>query len=174
MTIIYLPGFGTHNEDEWEAFYDAFQENEVSVIAHRWNHWDEEGAKWNKTYEVESILRKIETIQDKEYKIVAKSIGTFVSLDILEAIDEMIPKAILMGLPLQNWQEESEDSRLERYLDVLTNTNTDLTIIQNSKDPHGSFEFIESALDGVEAEFIEQDAEDHSYGYINLVMNLVH
>ncbi|MDQ6984845.1 MAG: hypothetical protein Q9M91_03945 [Candidatus Dojkabacteria bacterium] len=189
MNILYLPGQGIYNEAEWKSVTDALEESGHNVIKHRWRKWDDVSYEsWVGSYELGVIEKEMsdkfgivpktltpDLSQEREkYSIVAKSIGTLLSLNLIEDYEEQIDKVVFMGLPIQNWEEDSKNERLEKYKQVLGKTKLEITIIQNSNDPLGSFEFINEQFGEFKnIELIETEAFDHGYDYPELINDII-
>jgi pimeloyl-ACP methyl ester carboxylesterase len=161
MKTLILPGFSPKNK-EWaldtKSYLDKMNE-EVEVIA--WKHWEqgstEEG--W-----IEREADKIAgSIDGTSVNIIAKSIGTVVTMVILNSHTELVNKLILCGIPLRDL---SNQDRLY-YEPLKLFPVHKLLCLQNEADNHGGYsdvsEFVHTLNPAISIKSC--DRADHEYPY---------
>lgn len=142
---------------------------EMSMV--EWKHW-ETGNKDD--WDVEAETAKVAAaVTEKDLTIVAKSIGTLVTMNYIQKFASTLPKkVILLGLPLNDTYGEWQ----QLYLDVLKNNpNLDITILQNTTDPHGSYRQIVNFLKPLDRDIpiIETPRDDHQYPFYDNIYQLL-
>lgn len=161
MKTLILPGFSPKNK-EWaldtKSYLDKMNE-EVEVIA--WKHWEqgstEEG--WIER-EADRILNSISGVS---VNIIAKSIGTVVTMVILKSHPELINKLILCGIPLRDLQVQDK----VYYEPLKVFPAHSLLCLQNEADNHGGYrevlEFVHSLNPSIHIKSCART--DHEYPY---------
>jgi hypothetical protein len=156
-----LHGFSLKNKDEAEAIASAIKLKGEEVYLHKWRHWESESAKWDPIEEIKRIKPNIK----QPINIVAKSIGTFVACALL--LEFTPQKLLLMGIPINDLS--AEELNVYFNLGKLKTFN----VVQNSKDTHGSSTQVENLLSGLNYKLIIKEADNHSYLYIEDILNLL-
>src|SRR3990167_933371 len=87
-TII-LPGYSKHNR-EWAEDIKSQMNLHYSVVVHEWMHWANGG--FNLARELKQIKKEIGS---DSVNIIAKSVGVFVTLNLMEQIASQVNKVIL-------------------------------------------------------------------------------
>lgn len=156
--IIYLPGFSLKNQAEAGAICDALVKAGYEVYQHMWRHWSDEKIAWDPETEKEIILSEVKKRMPNEISIVAKSLGTYIAVSLLPELT--LKELILLGIPFN----DLDDSERKVYR-ILQTATYPITIVHNSKDPHGAVEDIRSVLDGVNYQELIKDSDTHEYRY---------
>lgn len=167
MPTIILPGFSQHNEKWAKELKDALADD--SVLIHFWLHWTTQN---DSDFSIENeIPRILEKINDQRIKIVAKSIGTFIAMFLLEKIPEKINKIVLLGIPFNDLSKEE----IKKYEVIKDFDPKKILIIQNNQDPHGSFNDIFKYFYNLnnQIEILKQDSLTHEYPYYQIINNFL-
>ena len=167
MSTIILPGFSQHNEEWAKELKDALADD--SVLIHFWLHWITQN---DSDFLIENeIPRILEKIDDQRISIVAKSIGTFITMFLLEKIPEKINKLVLLGIPFNDLSKEE----IKKYEIIKSFDPKKILIIQNSQDPHGSFNDIFKYFYNLnnQIEVLKQDSLTHEYPYYQIINNFL-
>lgn len=156
MKTIVLPGYSVHNK-EWAEEVARNLGSKAQV--HYWRHWTE-GGSLSLKYEVERI---IEEIGKEKVDIIAKSVGTMISMEVLFKVPDFIQKIILCGIPTVSRERLELFRKALRHFPVLN-----IIIFQNSKDPFASFEEVKNFMKSVNPKIkvIEKPRSDHNYPYV--------
>ena len=168
METIILPGFSLKNK----AWAEEIQKGlslifPTSIV--NWPHWEtgKTEANW-----IEKEAEKIAySIQSRQVNIVAKSIGTAVSMVILNSKPELINKIILCGIPIRDFLKGDE-----KYYEPLRKFQLDKVLcIQNKDDNHGSYEDVEKFLHSLNPnlKIISQPRADHEYPYLDIFIDFL-
>ena len=136
----------------------ALEKQGYQAEIHIWPHWS--GGKFSPSQEAQKVSSEIGS---EKVNIIAKSIGTFVFLDVLSRSLYQLEKVILCGLPVNDLSEE-ENKKYE-YLDKLNSQQ--LTIFQNANDPHGNFEQVKKLISRINPEIkvVKKERSDHDYPF---------
>ncbi len=164
MNILYLPGNSVVNKDEAYSIKSHLEAKGHKVTVFEWTHWGDENIQWNLNYEIE----KIKALNLSTYDIlIGKSIGSFVSSKLVS--DSLIdPKrVILLGLPLDSALVDISD-----YSNCIDKMGTNIVIIQNTKDPYGPLEDVNSLIkDKTGVKLVLKEASTHIYNYPEDILN---
>lgn len=155
-----LPGFSSHNQAWAEQAYIKLNLGIQGEYV-KWNHWKTGNAKdFHLDQEVPQILDKL---ANKQYNLVAKSIGTTVAMSIIRRSPGLLKKAILCGIPLNDLSEKS----LEYYKILHEVAPNRIVCFQNEFDPHGSSEEVRTFLHNFNPaiKVITKNADNHEYFY---------
>lgn len=137
MKIIYLPGYSVNNKEWVEKLSQEFEEFGEGEIVY-YDHW-----KTGKSMIIKEELRKVEEIvrDEKDYMVIAKSVGTALALrEICEG--KINPKkAIFLGSAFGMGKRSGWP--IDEYLKVI---KIPILFIQNEFDPIFSFEKLENLL----------------------------
>jgi hypothetical protein len=155
MKTIILPGFSINNK-EWGI--EALKHLDTPVF-YEWTHWEGEG-KFDITTELKKLLPKA---RNHKVNILAKSIGTWVTVNLLREKGVSINKIILCGIPLHDLSE----GELAEYSSLIEIDPKNILVIQNLEDPHGSFHEVKNFVGKInpDIKLIEKDRSDHNYPY---------
>lgn len=171
METIILPGFSPKNKG-WAYSMKMDLEPDFPCRVIEWGHWYKasEGSAVKAWLDRESA-KVIKAIDGKVVNVLAKSIGTFVIVNILLSERRLVNKLILCGIPLKDIEE-----RYKYMYQVLTGFNSsNLLCIQNENDPHTSAKALEEFLDTINPEIkvFSKPREDHEYPYSSDFINFL-
>jgi len=158
MKVIVLPGYSAHNLDWANEVAENLGPNYLTVV-HQWRHWQE--GSFSLKREIENILEEIggETIS-----IIAKSIGTRVTMNLIPRIINHRDKVILCGIPTKF---ESTSVKALYRDNLLKLGSQNVLCLQNTRDPFSPFvtvnEFIMSVDKNIKV--MEKPGTDHEYPY---------
>lgn len=156
MKTIILPG-GSLSNREWA--YEV-KEKLDNILVHEWLHWSDE----NRRLDVKNEIKRIkEEIGEEKINIIAKSIGTFVLVTLLETSKSKINKLVLCGI----CKNDLNENELSKYNSLKKFDVNKILVIQNKDDRHGSFEEIKDFLAKINPEIriIEKPGDTHDYPY---------
>lgn len=159
MKTIILPGFSPHNKD-WAIEIKDKVKTVGEIVIHEWRHW-KTGGSMSKKYEVAKI---IEEVGNQKVNIIAKSVGTVVTMILLKEIPEKIEKIILCGIPQTSGEME------EKAKEVLKDIDPGKIIcFQNTSDPFSSFLEVKAFMKAINSkiEVVETPRKDHNYPYFS-------
>lgn len=162
MLTLFLPGFsGQYNGPEMEEISRTLRQHGLEVQEFEWPHWANPDHEFKADVEAERVWEFIQKSEDQEIAIVAKSIGTYVAMLLIDKHPEFVPKkVVLLGVPKSSLPEAD----LAVYPKVVASLGGKVKIIQNESDPFGSAAevnvFLESS--GAEIEIIEGN-DTHGY-----------
>jgi len=170
MQTIILPGFSQHNEEWAKELKNTLADN--SVLIHFWLHWiTQNDSDFSIENEISRILEKVNDQKDQKINLIAKSIGTYLAMFLLEKIPEKIDKIVLLGIPFNDFDKE----KIEKYEIIKNFDPKKILIIQNSQDPHGSFENIFEYFYNLnnQIEVLRQNSLTHEYPYYQIINNFL-
>ena len=157
MKIIILPGFSIKNK-EWA--YEVKKElggDDVEVV--EWEHWRTGN---DKDFVVENELSKIESLVGNDrVQVIAKSVGTYMAALLLIKAEDKVGKLILCGVALNDFGYDEKEQ-----FSVLKSIDSDkLLVIQNDEDPHGRFEEVVEFVHDFNSDIkiVEKSRDDHNY-----------
>ena len=156
MKTIILPGFSVHNKDWAEEVATNLNNN---ATPHSWLHWKNGKPNLNLKEELKNILKEV---GEEKVNIIAKSVGTMVTMHLLKALPNKIEKIILCGIPLVS------EERKKLFTTPLPDFNPkNIIVFQNTKDPFASYEGVKKFMKGVNPKIkvIEKERSDHNYPY---------
>lgn len=156
MKTIILPGFSLHNKD-WAEEVASFLGKDT--VVHNWLHWKTDSLSLSLRKELESIVKEIDS---GVINIIAKSVGTMVTMRLLLLIPAKIEKIILCGIP------SVSDERKKLFTTSLSDFSPkDIIIFQNTKDPFASYEEVKKFMKDINSKIqvIEKERSDHNYPY---------
>lgn len=161
MLVIFLPGYSLKNKEEMQNICTTLRENGYETLQHEWSHWLNQEDRWDTQLEIQRVNVELKNFNAEEIILVAKSLGTFAAIHLIESIQDKLKQIILMGIPIEDLEPEER----ERYIEILSKITIPITIIQNSDDHHGSFTTIKDYLNLRNINFKEIKAEGHGYNY---------
>jgi len=168
MDVLILPGFSPKNKTWAQAVQkDLNPFSPTTYVA--WSHWETGKAEdqW-----AEDEAGKINTnSQGKQLNIIAKSLGTLVTMIILKSKPELINKIILCGIPITDLRKDDE-----KYYEQLAIFPSDkLLCIQNIDDNHGSYIAVEKFLHSLnpDIKMISTPRANHEYPYSKLFLDFL-
>lgn len=158
MRTVVLPGYSPHNKDWAEEIKEKLDLGH-EVMVHNWEHWQKGGALSAKK-EVSKILEEVD--QDK-VNIIAKSVGTFITILLIPYLKGQVDKIILCGIP------SVSKERKEKFKESLKDYPTEKIIcFQNFRDPLATFEEVKSFMKDVNPKIkvVRKERGDHNYPYL--------
>lgn len=160
MKTLILPGFSIKNKVWAEEISRELSPDIESEIVY-WDHW-KTGVADNNWIE-EKANEIVNEFKGQRVNILAKSIGTLVTVRILEKDSSSINKIIMCGIPLEDLSADD----LEHYQTLKGFPKEKIIYIQNENDNHGSYnsvsEFLKIIDNGIHV--ISKPREDHEYPY---------
>jgi len=156
VTII-LPGYSLHNKD-WAEEIKTELNLGHKVIVHNWEHWQAKGSLSPKR----EIARILKEVGEDEVNVIAKSVGTMITVLLTPLLKGKIGKIILCGIP------SVSKERKEKFKEGLVGIPGEKIIcFQNSGDPFASYDEVENFLAGVNPKIkvIKKERNDHHYPY---------
>lgn len=154
MQTLILPGYSASNK-EWVDETAKNLKVEGTIRPFYWMHWTDSNSKFDVQEKAELIAKHL---RGGRANIVAKSIGTLVASILIKINPEQINKVIFCGIPVNDISSDE----LELIKSVCQTLGDRITIIQNSKDPHGTFEQIKDF-----GNVIEKEGDTHNYFYFD-------
>lgn len=153
MKTLILPGFSLGNK-KWAEELDIPEK-----VVWNWAHW-ESGIESDFDENKEALKVKTQ-FENDSVNILAKSIGTFVLMKLLN-LGFTPAKFILCGVPLKVIKEKG----VEQDYQILSKNIPEL-VIQNTQDPLGSFTEVSEFIGGINPKItvISKEADNHSYPY---------
>ncbi|MFZ3301787.1 MAG: hypothetical protein WA152_03690 [Microgenomates group bacterium] len=152
MQTLILPGYSASNK-EWVDETAKNLKVEGTIRPFYWMHWTDENSKFDVQEKADLIAKHL---RGEKANIIAKSIGTLVASLAIKTISDQINKVIFCGIPLNDISKEE----LEIIKSVAKSLGDKIIIIQNSNDPHGTFNEIKDF--GI---VIEKEGNTHNYPY---------
>ena len=158
MQTIILPGYFVGNRKWAKEVKNNLNLPQV-VLLHEWRHWTQGDLSIN--YEVEVIL---EEITGKRTNIIAKSVGTEITMHIIPMAMDWIGKVILCGIPTPG-TKEGVRNLFQKGLSLLKPDK--MICFQNTGDPFASYKQIKAFLGEIapKIQVIEKPRSDHDYPY---------
>lgn len=158
MQTLILPGYSASNK-EWvdetaKSLKVEGTTNSTGVIRpFYWMHWTDENSKFDVQEKAELIAKHL---RGEKANIVAKSIGTLIASILIKINPEQINKVIFCGIPVKDVSSDE----LELIRSACQSLGDKITIIQNSNDPHGTFDEVKDF-----GNVIQKDNDTHDYFY---------
>lgn len=164
MKTLIFPGFSIKNKD-WAYEMKIILEPKFQVEVVEWEHWstgNTDFANWNEWIEKE-IPRVLNQIQGEKVNILAKSIGTLMTMNILKVNPNIINKLFICGIPLHDIDKTDK----LKYKFLINFPKDRLICIQNKNDNHGAYEEVKTFLNEInpEIKIITKPRDDHDYPY---------
>ncbi len=152
MITFILPGYSVKNK-EWadETAKNIKLDGQIRPVY--WDHWTDDSQKFDAQEKADLIVRHA---KGEKMNIVAKSIGTLVAALIIEKAANQVNKVILCGIPVNDLKAE----KVEIIKKAISSLGKNVLIIQNDKDPHGTFDQVKDF-----GKVISKSADDHEYLY---------
>lgn len=158
MKTLILPGFSVSNKD-WAD--EAKNQLGAEAVVHEWRHWlTGDDSDFVADEEVAQVLEKID---NQKVNLLAKSIGTYIAVKLLER--KMVEKLILCGIPLDFIQKNS--LHLDAYKNLASFPAGMAICFQNDQDPLASYEEIEKFIHQINPslQVVSKPRKDHDYPY---------
>lgn len=158
MKTIILPGYSPHNKD-WALDIQKQMDLGHEVVLYEWRHWTK--GSFSMRRELDEIIKKID---QEKINIIAKSVGTRVTMKLIPEIKDQINKVILCGIPTKFTSEVAK----KLYTNGLSHLPpAQLICFQNTKDPFADFKIIRDFIHSVNPKIkvVEKPRSDHHYPY---------
>lgn len=159
MKLILLPGFSQKNKEGVDALAVGLQDKfEIEKVY--WNHWATNGDN----FDTEQELNKLRELIKEDVYIVAKSIGTWLTMKVLAEKQNSIKKLILSGIPLTGL---IKDGNTDDYRVLKGYPASQVKVFQNVNDPWGTYAEIEDFVHKINPEInvVSMPRSDHAYPY---------
>ncbi|CAN5290230.1 hypothetical protein BH10PAT1_BH10PAT1_2320 [soil metagenome] len=158
MKTIVLPGYSTKNKEWAENVKKELPGIDIEII--EWQHWSNPQIKWNARNEAARIVEKF---GQEKFNVIAKSLGTLVFAKLLSNNYQIVNKAILCGIPI-NDMDENDKSEYKTFSDLVSEN---AIVFQNSEDGHGNFESVRRFLSqyNPNIKIVEKPGSTHDYPY---------
>ena len=162
MNALLLPGNSSRHGEWIENLKLAVADSFERVETQHYQHWQSGGDKADIEYEISVAQSKVELL--KPYIIIAKSIGTAISVKGVADGKLKPKKLILLGM-----------QPLDQFSEWLQKIDIQVVIIQNTNDPYGSFAEIKAAFTGKSKslKFVELPGETHDYLDFDAIAKLI-
>lgn len=161
MQTIILPGFSENNR-QWA--HEVAKNLGADARVHEWKHWETGNkADFDHQNEVRTI---VEQIGNQDISFVSKSIGTYITSLLLPQIYDQVKKIVLCGIPFNNLDDSDKNKMIINFR-ILSPGN--LLCIQNTHDPHGSYDQVKKLLETINSDIklIRKEKSDHEYPYFD-------
>ena len=169
MKIFILPGYSITNK-VWAYEVKSKLMPDFDVQVFEWKHWTETNVVFEVDKEVDRIIDF--TKGEDKLNIIAKSIGTLVTMKLFKDLKHKIGKIILCGVPLNDLEEE--DFSAYKILDGIAHPEN-IVCFQNSEDPHGNYQQVFAFLDNINSKIkiIDKGSKTHDYPYYEDYFNFL-
>src|SRR5258708_29224172 len=107
MQTIIIPGY-SHKNKEWAK---EVAKNIPDSEIYEWSHWKNESIKFNTKSEAENLKNLVSLSTERgenTINIIAKSIGSLVSVIALKQFKDKLNKIIFCGIPVQDISEDEK------------------------------------------------------------------
>ncbi len=169
MLNLYFPGNSPLNKNELDEFVQMYKHNDVEYYAHEWTHWKEDDHDFKLEKELDTVMKHLMRLKGvHDYGIMAKSIGTYFSCELISRLPIQPKYIVLMGVPTGLSREQ-----LDIYEPALERANTNLFVIQNEGDPFGPLEDVQELLTNINYQEVLKEGNNHLYSYSNEAYELV-
>jgi predicted alpha/beta-hydrolase family hydrolase len=160
MKTFILPGNSSGNQEWLDYLKHELSGLDTQFI--QWPHWQTGNEA---DFVVEQQAKVVaDQINGNQVNILAKSIGTLITMLLLLEHHVKINKLILCGIPVQGFKEGDA----AKYVQALKDFDAEhLLCVQNAQDPWGSFAEVETFVHGINPKIriIEKSAANHAYPY---------
>lgn len=158
--VVFLGGNGISNKAWVEELRDAFQKFYPKNYIQYYEHWkDKSNSEIN--FEIESKKLYEELKDKKDFVIIAKSAGIFVSLITIYNFKINPRYCLFFGFPT-SWLDE----RGINYTSYLTSHQIPTTIFQNDHDPFCSYNELKNLLNSIgdkKISLVSETGNTHDY-----------
>ena len=169
MKIFVLPGYSVTNR-EWAYEVRSKLMPDFAVQVHEWTHWI--GGNTGFDVDIEAVRIIDSSKGEDKIDIIAKSIGTLVTMKVLKVLENKVRKIILCGIPLNDLQEE--DFAVYKILNGISRSEN-IVCFQNSDDPHGNYQQVFNFLDNInpKIKINVKGGNTHDYPYYEEFFNFL-
>lgn len=162
MKTIILPGRSLKNKAWAEEMADQMGVSDYKVI--EWEPWKND---FDQPLDIDLETSKVlSAVGQEKVLILAKSIGTYITIKVLEKVPDQIEKILFCGIPL-NFLGSFNSPEKSAYKILSDFPSDKILIFQNEKDTAGSFsevnDFIKKISPAIQV--ISKSRDDHSYPY---------
>ncbi|MFZ1483809.1 MAG: hypothetical protein WAS36_02260 [Candidatus Saccharimonadales bacterium] len=167
MNALLLPGNSSRHGEWVEILKSAVAANFQYTKTQHYLHWQTGGDKADIDYEISVAQTEVEQLEP--YIIIAKSIGTAISVKGVADGKLKPKKLILLGVPINGGVSKNV------FSDWLQQINVTVAFVQNTNDPYGSFSSVKEAFEGKghNITFIELPGETHDYLDFEAIVKLI-
>lgn len=161
MKILLLPGMSKSNKEWADTWAEALSKSGHEVHKIYYDHWEKGGP-----FDFAAECAKLEKLEGswKICAVVAKSIGTFLTLYAFHKGILNPPKAVFFGLPARIDGEIDDRGVRIDFKAWSAGYHADTLVIQNEQDPVTSFSEAKNLLVGTPSFTIESTKGDtHAY-----------
>lgn len=157
MKTIVLPGFSEHNREWAEEIKAKVKLNHLIEVIY-WEHWSK-GGGLKLAREKKKIL---DLVGEDKLNLIAKSVGTRVTMAILPLLQNQIEKIILCGIP--SISVDYKEAAKKAFADF---PSSKVICFQNTKDPFARFAEVKVFMKDVNPniQVVEKPRKDHNYPY---------
>jgi predicted alpha/beta hydrolase family esterase len=162
MKIIILPGLSIGNKESVEIIATGLKEKFDDVLAWNWPHWV---TGVDTDFNADAEATKLINLITEPVYIVAKSVGTFVAMKVLQSKSNLVPKLVLNGIPMKGLSDDDK----KMYQSQLTNLDPKkLLVIQNQNDHWGKYDEVKDFMNAINPKInvVSKPRDDHSYLYV--------
>ncbi len=165
--IIFLGGNVKENINWLKLMRDNF-DDDYNVYDMHYNHW-QTGSEINFDKEIKKLTKLISDAKLVKYSIVAKSVGSILTLKAIFQ-EKINPSSfIMLGLPLKYLERNLIDIKDElKYASLKSKT----MLIQESKDPIGSYDEVVGRIPQ-NIKVFKINGNTHEYNNVNEIKPLV-
>lgn len=171
MKTIILPGASIKNKVWAQEIAEQMGLVDYKII--EWDHWKDNS---DRPLDIDLETSKVlSVISQENVQILAKSIGTYIAVKVLDRLPNQINKVILCGIPL-GYLNSSDMSEKSDY-QVLSGFPQDrILVYQNKNDTAGSFIKTEEFIKNINPKIsvLSKPRSDHSYPYPEDFKNFLH
>lgn len=160
MQALILPGY-SYNNKTWVDDLSSNLRFKGDIRPFYWMHWSDESVGFDPYEKAELIVKHL---KGESANIIAKSAGILVASLVYKKIPNQINKVVFCGLPIADMKEEGVS--LVKF--VISDLKTRFLGIQNTNDPHGTFEQVKDL-----GNFISKDSDTHEYPYFDDINNFL-
>lgn len=167
MNALLLPGNSSRHIEWIENLKLALATHFQQTETQHYKHWETDGDVADIDYEISAAQSKAERLHP--YVVIAKSIGTAISVKGVAGGKLKPEKLILLGVPINGGAPKDLFSRWLQEIDVQ------VVFVQNTNDPLGSFSDVQAAFKGKSnnVSFIELQGKTHDYLDFDAIARLI-
>ena len=169
MQYIVLPGFSLRNKEWAYELQTEMQPRGYNFQVFEWYHWQTDNSA---DFSVENEVKRLREVVDiDDFTIVAKSIGTLITCAFITLESRYAEQYVFFGIPIHDITRQYERKFFESAGPYLSN----LTVIQNEFDNHGSYTEVEQFLAeyAIAANMIKTAGSDHNYPYYDQLQEVL-
>lgn len=134
-------GGGSFKNKVW---IEQVQENLQPEIPTKLVYWDSWSTGQDAAIDFQKETAKaLGLVGDESFDMIAKSVGSYVGMCVIEQTGKRVRKLIICGVPLKDFPVEEMEKRYQ----VLASLQAEKVIcFENENDPHGSYEEVKAFL----------------------------